>query len=397
MKVRWFVFPVVILAVAVAGCQNNKKQQTPKQEAEQRWSSARAAVLGSLAKGQMEAGNFEKSRQTLEEAKRLDPQNPGLRILHAKLAIEQGQLEVADRELAEARKMAPTNAEIDYLSGIVHQRWLKSEVAFEFYTSAAEKDRSEVAYVLAQAEMLVQLGRQQQALLMLQSRLEDFGTSSVMYDTIGQLHIGMGSYAPAVDALRQASILASDDLMIREHLAMAHFYNGQYRDAAEQFNRVMRDEKNAKRPELYLALGECQMKLGRAREARESFDKAATLNPSSVMAWMSLTRASLDLNDTRRADNSLKKAVALAPQEAEVHLLLGYIRLRQDRLSDALTAFRKAQVLDPADPVSLCMIGYVLERSGRPDQAVQFYGRALKISPDDELATRLMASVDAGD
>ena len=40
-------------------------------------------------------------------------------------------------------------------------------------------------------------------------------------------------------------------------------------------------------------------------------------------------------------------------------------------------------------------IGYVLEKQGKSEQAIKFYGEALKIKPGDELATRLMASVDA--
>ena len=384
---------LILVLAAGAGCQGAKKQQTSDQQAERRWAATRAAVLASLAKGQLESGQFDKARDSLEKAKRLDPTNAQICLLAAKLEIEEGQLDVAERELAEARRLDPTDAEADYLSGVVYQRWLKPQVAFEFYSSAAEKNRREVAYPLAAAEMLVDLGRSDEALTTLQNRLDEFGTSAVLHDTIGQLHVAQGQYAQAVDALRQASTLASEDNQVREHLAMAMFYNAQYREAADAFTRVLKDPKNEKRGELYLALGECQMKLRRPRDARESFERATHLNPASPTAFLSLTKAALELNDLRRAEVALRKAVALAPEQAETHLMLGFVRLKQDRLPEALAAFRKASSLDETDAVALCMIGYALEKSGRPQQAVQYYGRALRADPNDELAAKLMASI----
>jgi superkiller protein 3 len=383
----------IILTAGNLGCQSNKAKQTQKQQAQKRWNAARASVLGSLAKGQFEAGNFDKARESLDEAQRLDPENVALRLLYAKLAIEQNHLEVADRELTVARKLDEKNAEADYLTGVVYERWQKHQDAHDFYAAAAQKNDKELSYVLAQAEMLVVLNRQDEAMSLLDRQTESFGNHAVLHDTIGQLHMTRGEYDRAVESLRHAHTLNSEDMSIREHLAMAHFFNRQYREAHDQVTRMLRDEQQSKRGELYVTLGECQMNLARPRDARDSFDRATKLSPSSPTAWLSHTKACLELNDTRRAELSLRKAMALAPEEPECHLMLGYLRLRQDRLTDAMVAFRKASVMDPRDPVSLCMIGYVLEKSGKPEQAVQYYGRALKLRPDDELATKLMASV----
>ena len=78
----------------------------------------------------------------------------------------------------------------------------------------------------------------------------------------------------AVEVLRQASVLATDDNGIREHLAFAMFYNKQYRDASNLFTRLLKDPANQKRAELYLALGECQLQLHKPADARASFESA---------------------------------------------------------------------------------------------------------------------------
>jgi tetratricopeptide (TPR) repeat protein len=279
----------------------------------------------------------------------------------------------------------------------VYQRWQKADRALEHYTNATQKNEAEPAYLLARAEMLVALGRSGDALSLLQDRLPRFEHNAVMHHTIGQLLLEQGSYAKAVDSLRQASILATDDLSIREHLAMAMYYNGQYREAGDAFTRLLKDETNSKRADLWIALGECQMQTGRAGDARASFDTATQHNPSSATAWLSLAKAALQLGDTRRAEVCLRKAVSIDPASSEAHLMFGYLRLRQNNLKDAMTEFQKASALDHNDPVSLCMIGYVLEKSGRPQQAIRYYAQALKVKPDDELASRLMASVGGED
>jgi len=388
-----FVTVAFVLAslASVAGCGSMKNEQ--KIKAKQEWNSARANVLYSLAKDQYATGNFDKSRQTVDEALGMDPQNVGLRILSAKLNIEQGRLENAEGDLKLARATAPKNAEADYLTGVIYQRWQKPQAAFDYYRAASEKAPSELAYVMARAEMLVAMDQQQQALVLLQEKVTYFEHSAVIRDAVGQLLVQQKKYKEGVDMLRQASILATDDMSIREHLALAMFYAGQYREASDALTRLTKKDGYDDRADLFAALGECQLNLGQYRDARSTFETATQLSPSSAGMWLSHAKAAMQLNDIKRADVSLKKAIALAPENSEAHLLMGYMRLRQNDLAAALPAFKKAAALDQNDTVSLCMVGYALERMGKPEQAVQYYSKALRLKPNDEMATKFMASV----
>jgi len=394
---KWFnLVALTFITLALVGC-GHHASPTQKQLAKKQWNGARAAVLASLAKGQYDAGHFDKSQETVNDGLKLNPENADLHLINAKLAVEKGQLEVADRELELTLRLQPNNPEAEYLNGIVYQRWNQPERALECYIRASEKAPTEVAYLLARAEMLVALDRSVEALQLLQEKSTTFDQSAALRDAAGQLLVEQGRYAEAVAMLRQGSSLAPDDSLIREHLAMAFYFNQQYREALAQFERLLKDPANEKRGELWLAVGECQMHTGRPADARASFEQACAMSPSSPKVWMSHAKAALHLGDSRRAEISLNKAMALDPGSGEIHLMLGYLRLRQQRMDDALASFRKASALDRSDPVSLCMIGYVLEKSGKIDQAIQYYGQALKLKPDDELATKLMATVDVSE
>src|SRR3954452_20307927 len=134
----------VLVLLAAAGCQSGPAKPTPKEEATRRWNAARATVLTGLAKDQFQAGNFDKARQTVDDALRLVPDNAPLHVLSAKLLIEKGQLEAAEQELVAARQYAPNDAEAFYLSGVVYQRWQKPQDAYNNYTAAADRSPAEL-------------------------------------------------------------------------------------------------------------------------------------------------------------------------------------------------------------------------------------------------------------
>jgi tetratricopeptide (TPR) repeat protein len=396
MRTKLLVAPALAAALALSGCANSNQKsnaETGKDLAKKQWAGARANVLANLAKEQYDNGNFDKARQTAGDALKMDPENPPLRVLSSRIAIEQGNLELADKELVLARRLDPRNAEADYLAGTICQRWQKFQEAHDFYRSASEKQPSELAYLLAQAEALVLLNRADDALALLQNRVVFFESSAAIRDAVGQLLMQKGKYDQAVDMFRQASVLGTDDNSIREHLALAQVRTRQYREAAEVLTRLLKDERYSKRADLYLALGECLLNSNRAREARDTFETATQINPNQAAIWMSLGKAALQLNDLRRAELALKRSISLEPASSEANLLIGYVRLRQNKYGEALASFRKASALDPNDTVSLCMIGYVLEKSGKSREALGFYAQALKLKPHDEMATRLMADI----
>jgi tetratricopeptide (TPR) repeat protein len=390
---KWIILAAIV--ILAAGCNSSgKKDPTQKEQATKQWNAARGAVLAGLAREQFKTGSLDKARLSINDAIKLEPQVATHRVISARIAIEQGQLELADNELKVAREADPKNADADYYSGVVFQRWQKPQEAFDAYQLASNKNPAELSYVLAASEMLVSLDRPADALGLLQEKSATFENSATLRDAIGQLLVQQGKFTEAIDQLRRASILANDDLMIREHLAMALFYGKQYHESGDVLARLIKDDSYAKRGDIFAALGECQARGGHTRDARASFDTAVRLQPGNGGAWTSLGRTALEMKDYDRAEIALKRALSLDSGSAEPHLLMGYLRLHQSRYNEALASFRKASAIDTKDTVGICMVGFTLERMGRTDQAIQFYGQALKLKPGDAFAAQLMAGID---
>ncbi|HLL89316.1 MAG TPA: tetratricopeptide repeat protein [Tepidisphaeraceae bacterium] len=378
-----------------AGC--GMKPYNQKAEATAQWNRARASVLASLAKDQLQSGNFDKAERTLNDAIALDPKNANLRVLAAKLAIEKGRLEVADRELKSAREFDPKMAEADYLHGVVYERWQRPEQALACYASASDKQPGELAYLLARAETMALIGQGDEAVALLKDKADHFEHSAAIRDAIGQLLVRQGRYAEAVVVLRQAVVLQTDDDKLREHLALAQFRAGQHREAADGIQRLVAKDEFKKRADLFLALGECQLTTGKLRDARGSFETAARLDGGNAQAWLCVAKVALRLGDLQRCDLALRKALTLDAADPQPSLLLGYLRLKQQRFGEAVHSFRRAAALDPSDTTATCMIGYALTKQGKHDEAMQFYAKALRQKPNDPLASKLMASVDVSE
>ncbi len=377
-----------MVIAALAGCSENK-QQTPTQQAVKNWNGARAAVLLGLARDQYQSGSFDKSRLTLSEAAKLDPDNSAEHILSAKLYIEAGQLEAAEKELEAARTLDAKNAEVEYLAGVVYQRWEQPERALAFYTHATELAPAELGYLMARAEMLVAMNRPMEALALLQEKVAYFEHSGVIRDEVGLLLLQQGKLDDAIEMLRRATILSEDDLTIREHLAQAQFQGRHFDDCSESLSRLLADVRYANRGDLLLTQGQCQLETGHAGDAVVSLARAAELMPTAASVWLALAKAQLQISELHGAGASLNKSLALDPSASGAHLLMGYLRLREARPEEAILSFQQANALDPTDTVSLCMIGYSLEKLGHTDAARRYYSRALEIKPGDELAGEL--------
>ncbi len=263
------------------------------------------------------------------------------------------------------RQDDPIDAESDYLLGVIYQRWQQPQRALESYQHACDKSPGELAYVMAKAEMLVAMDRRPEALALLQAKVAYFEHSGAIRDEVGLLLVQEGQPSQAIEMFRRASILASDDLTIKEHLARALFEAQRYAESADILCGLVTSEKFNHRPDLLVMLGECQLQSGRPGDAIQDFQSASEMTPDSASVWLGLARANLQLNSTRRAELALRRCVNIDPNNGQAYLLLGYIQFRRSQFDLAREAFARASRLDPGDTVALCMVGLTLDKLGR--------------------------------
>ena len=389
-KMRWVIATLLVLLMGGCGT-THKKHDEWMSQADGRWKQMRSGLMLNMAQQQFDTGDLDESEKTVRDAIELDPANPGLHLLAGRIALERGKLERAYGRINNAIKLDPKMALAHYFQGIVLQRWKQLEPALEQYRKAYELQPDNVNYLLATGEMLVATEHDDQALQLLKSSLDYFGQSAGLRAAIGQIYMVRQDYTHAVPFLRQASLMAPDDLQVAEDLATAEFAAGNPLDAMRNFRRLCTEPKLSDRADLFIALGQCYEKLGQFDKAETAYRKVTRAHPEQGEAWIRLGEIALAKNDLNTAALAANRAIKASPDRAQGYLLQGMVSQKRGHTQQALHAFDQAAKLTPQDASPLILRGLALEQAGHLSDAIVEYQQALRREPADQRVRQLLA------
>jgi len=380
----------VLVLVQVPACSLLRYDQ-PKKEAKKRWDHVRGRVKLRFAQDEFAAGRVDQAASALKESLALDPTAPDAYVLMAKINLENGEIMAARDVLHKAAELGGTSPEIDYLLGVVAQRYGDLPGALSHYRNASELSPRTAEYVVAQAEVLVAMGYLDDAQRLLRSRWTDFERNATVRSLAGDIHTMLSQYEEAADAYREAALLAPDDPQRQLQLGLALARAGRDSEAVAVLAPLAaRGEPlpwSAK-----LALGRACLNKGDAAAAREVFRKATEEHASEPGAWLWLGRAALSGGDLLTARRATEKACSLAPTDSSNWLLLGYVARAQRDHDRAREAFTAALQLHPNDPMTHCLLGRTLEAIGNKTEAISHYQQAAKADPGYLWARQLLAA-----
>jgi tetratricopeptide (TPR) repeat protein len=382
---------VLLLAAAVAvGCQSSGDKASAEKP---KWDTARSGVLLNVASDQFNAGAYDKARRTLDEIFKLTPDNAGALMLLVRIELENGRLEGAFSTLERVRALAPGLAEVDYLDGIIAQRWKRFEDAEQSFARAFAREPDDLAYMLAYSELLAGNGRLNEAIAVLEPRVSQFDQTPAVRDALGRLLEQAGRLDQAVEHYRRAVVAEGADASIRERLAVALFRLERFDDALGQLNRLDHEALLDGRADLQTVRADCLAATGRLSEARTVYEQATRTDPTYVPAFRGLARAALAEGDRRRAGIAIAKATALKPGDPQTIVLGGCIELAEGRSDAARKSFEQALAIEPDNALAITLLGLLHERDGNTTGAAEAYSRALRIAPDEPLARQLIVDL----
>ncbi len=398
----------------ITGCSSKKQHEKNKAAAESRWQDLRSHVMLETATNQFNAGQIKQAEKTVQDAARVDPNNPRLFTLAGRIALEQGELEYAFKLFARAilLQTPPTDAELTpeqqaafaakdpepyYYQGVVLQRWQKHGEALERYEAAHRLEPGNAARLLAVAETLITLGRYDDAVEALEGRLDYFDSNAAVRVTLGHVYGLKGEPKKAVEYYRHAVVLAPDDPIVREELARMLLESGDPEAAADVLAELLKQHDQQNRTDLMRRLASAQLDAGRVADARQTYIDITNLERDRTSDWIKLGELSWRMEDLGGALIAANKVMDLAPNRHEGYLMAGMVWQKRGRLADALRLYDHAAKLVPTDTTPLLMRGLALQKAGKPAAAIHAYELALERNPDDRRAQRLLAALQSAD
>ena len=131
----------------------------------------------------------------------------------------------------------------------------------------------------------------------------------------------------------------------------------------------------------HAVLGLLLMEAGERDQARQSVDRALTLDPRSKTALMLKSELQLGDGDSTGAEATARKAIELYPDDWMVHSTLAYLFYRQSRFAEAAASFEETLARAPDNVRTLSNLAGLYHMLGRSDDAATTLQRAIEIAP----------------
>jgi tetratricopeptide (TPR) repeat protein len=345
----------LLLVGALAGCETT--QAIAREEALRRWNAARARIKVKLAADQLQAGNVSGAAAELAEADRLDPNNPAVVPLRARVWLAEGKTTSALELLQQARvseRDAPasaTQAEIEYLAGTAWQQQQRWDDALDAFQRAVTLDSQEVAYVVAVGETWLQLDRPQQALNFLTAHAHQFDWVDAYQATLAECHEQLGNWPAAAAAWQRVASAQGAAPEIRERAAEALYRAGRYGEAIAILLELV-NETHTPPSWLRLTLAECYLATGRSTAACEQAQAVLQRDENSVPALRLMARSYALAGDLATALRMAQRALTVDGHDARALELVTALARRTGQNDLAATTATRLLALEAENPVA---------------------------------------------
>ena len=232
---------------------------------------------------------------------------------------------------------------------------------------------------------------------------------------LGAVDRGLGKYAEAESALRQALALDANDYDVRYNLGFVLAKLGKPREALVQLQKAL--DLNPASTEARFQLAAVLRGLGQEQEARDQlavfqqtkqqsvqenvagtkvneaneflrareYQRAADLyreslaeDPGNARTWYNLSLALDALGKVEEEREALEKAVSLDASIAAPHNQLGVLNLEAGRLPDAEKELKTAIALDPSDAEAQTNLGTLYRQQGKNQEAEKLFRQAVE-------------------
>lgn len=416
----------------------------------------------SLANIYLRQGKLDAARAEVAAIKKLEPQHLEGKYLTALIEFQQKNFTVARDILQEVLKVAPSHAPSVLL-------FSATALALGTYGQAEQQlkpllqrypDHAYARKLLATAQL--KLGQAEKALETLKPLLTGNQADQQALALAGELHMQLKQHAQATEYFERAAKLDPQSAAVRTGLALSRYAAGDVEQGQSDLAAASGMETDKGRADILRVLAHTNKKewdqalaaidslekkqpntplphsmrgtvyfnKGDAARARQSFEKALSIDAAYFPAAMNL--AQLDIKDKKpdaahkrfeavlaKDKNNLQAMLALAAMEANAkhekemldwlnkaaaahpaatapRTLLAQHYVQKKDPQRALTLAREAATANPSQPEALDLLGMTQMAAGEKDNAIASFTKLATLAPDNPLAQMRLGAAQEG-
>jgi tetratricopeptide (TPR) repeat protein len=381
------VTALIICAVCI-GCESPSQH---KKAAQEKWEKTTAQIKLTLARQQVDEGNYDQAAETVQQCLSVDPNNPAAHLLYGKLLLADDRHNRAIGHLWFALQSNENLHEGWYWLGVAAQENKDYQRACEYYEKALSLEPMNVEYILAVADVHVARDDSYEAVTLLTAKIaalpQDVSLKVAAADVMYQL----GRNEQAIELYKQAMLMASDNDEIAEALGYCYVFGGEWKEAAEIFNKLSARAADQQKKKLYLQVTAlCSMNSAQYGRAVNCYSELSVEQRDDAAIWLKMGQAALGTRTTKRALMCGRKALALRPGYADAIALVGCAQYARGDYNAAVKSFEEIAADSKNEGFSWFMRARCYEQLGQTSKAERAYRKAVEINPHSELNAYLV-------
>ena len=188
-------------------------------------------------------------------------------------------------------------------------------------------------------------------------------------------------FEEANKVIEEAGHIFPESLRLHNERGWLHFYQMQYDEAIEIFERVLEKDSNNEAA-LQGQIAALRMK-GHYAEATNIANKALKRLPKSPGIYSERGWISFEQGSYEESEEDFKRVVALIPKDAFAHINLAWSLVRQETntsLDNATRLCRKALKLEPNLAEAFGCLGNIAFKRGRIREAEAYFLRSIQVN-----------------
>ena len=385
-------------AMTLTGCAGNSKSSAEaRNAAAERMAGMKSGTEWDMARQAFLSGDPEKALEHIDRSISLNDTVVRSHVLRGRITMELGNFEEAMASLGKAEILDPEDVDTQYFLGVAYERIGEKESAMERYQRAAELDTARAIYAVAAAEMLIDIGRAEDAETYLKDRLDLYRHNAGIRQTLGHIAMMRDDAEQAAAWFTEARFLAPDDPGVQEDLARAELSAGRFAEAEFNLADLLSKKEFQNRRDLHHMRARCLVEVDRPVEARDVLVKLTETDggEKDLDAWIQLGHVSYQLRDMGRVRRAASRVIALAPQRSEGYLLRALQQRGTGDLDAALQSLDLAIQRSETDASPLILRGLIAQQANMPGLARSSFEAAKKLDPSNQSITRMIAALDA--
>jgi len=183
---------------------------------------------------------------------------------------------------------------------------------------------------------------------------------------------------------------------LRFNLGLAYFKQGEYKEALQQFNPLLKSEPpgSDEAHRLTVLAGMSHFGLGEYAAATPYLKQAAERDAQNLPLLLTLAHSCLLSQQYQCVLDAFHRIVALNPDSAEAHVLAGEALDEMKEPVGAIRELRAAVAANPKEPSVHFALGYLLWTQGQTQEAAQQFHAELENDPEHAQAMLYLADAD---